>query len=128
MSVLAKSEAFSSFAVRDLDAARTFYRDTLGLNLSEVDMGPGLVRLELSGGREVLIYPQPTSTPGSYTILNFSVEDIDQAVDDLVARGVTFERYEEMPADERGIFRNEGPPIAWFKDPSGNVLSVMQAD
>lgn len=125
---LAASKAFSGFAVKDLAAAREFYAGTLGLDVSEqAEMGP-LVTLHLAGGHNVLIYEQPTSTPASYTVLNFPVPDVDAAVDALVARGVSFERYDGAPQDEKGVMRGNGPTIAWFTDPSGNVLSVIQQD
>jgi catechol 2,3-dioxygenase-like lactoylglutathione lyase family enzyme len=121
--MLADTKAYSGIAVRDLPAARTFYRDTLGLRTSEEY---GLLWLHLAGGRDTLVYEQPDATPASFTILNFEVEDIDAAVDELVARGVELERDAGVEQDERGVFRDEGPYIAWFKDPSGNVLSVLQ--
>jgi catechol 2,3-dioxygenase-like lactoylglutathione lyase family enzyme len=121
--MLANTKAYSGFAVDDLDRAREFYAGTLGLRTSEEY---GLMWLHLAGDRDTLVYPQADSTPASYTILNFEVDDIDQAVDELTARGVRFERYDEMQQDEKGIFREEGPFIAWFKDPAGNMLSVLQ--
>ena len=121
--MLANSKAFSGFAVPDLDEARRFYGETLGLKTSaENDQ----LTLHLAGGRDTLIYPKPDFTPATYTILNFPVDDIDQAVDDLAARGVTLERYDGFDQDEKGIMRGAGPPIAWFKDPAGNILSVLQ--
>jgi catechol 2,3-dioxygenase-like lactoylglutathione lyase family enzyme len=119
------AKAFSGFAVDDVDKAREFYSETLGLEVSEEN---GLLTLHIAGDRPTLIYPRPNHTPAEYTILNFPVDDIDQAVDDLTARGVQFERYEGFNQDERGIVRAEGPPIAWFKDPAGNVLSVIKLD
>jgi catechol 2,3-dioxygenase-like lactoylglutathione lyase family enzyme len=121
--MLADTKAYSGLAVDDMDKAREFYAGTLGLTTSEEH---GLMWLHLSGGRDTLVYPQPDVTPASYTILNFEVDDIDEAVDGLVARGVQFERYDTVEQDDRGIFRQEGPYIAWFKDPTGNVLSVLQ--
>jgi catechol 2,3-dioxygenase-like lactoylglutathione lyase family enzyme len=121
--MLADTKAYSGLAVDDMDKAREFYAGTLGLRTSEEH---GLMWLHLSGGRDTLVYPQPDVTPASYTILNFEVDDIDEAVDGLVARGVQFERYDTVEQDDRGIFRQEGPYIAWFKDPTGNVLSVLQ--
>ena len=116
------TKAYSGFAVRDLQEARQFYADTLGLRTSvEHDQ----LWLHLAGGRDTLAYLQPDSTPASYTILNFEVGDIDQAVDALAARGVRFERYDGIAQDAKGVSR-DGPYIAWFKDPSGNVLSVIQ--
>ncbi len=119
------TRAYSGLAVHDLEAARTFYRDTLGLRTSEEY---GLMWLHLAaGGRDTLVYEQPDATPASFTILNFEVDDgIDGVVDALVARGVRFEHYDDFEQDDRGVFREEGPYIAWFKDPSGNMLSVLQ--
>ena len=119
------TKAFSGFAVDDVDKAREFYSETLGLKVSEEN---GLLTLHIADDRPTLVYPRPNHTPAEYTILNFPVDDIDQAVDDLTARGVQFERYEGFDQDERGIMRGEGPPIAWFKDPAGNVLSVIKVD
>jgi len=119
------TKAFSSFAVDDVAAARAFYADTLGIEVSE-DMGMGLLFLHLSGNREVVVYPKPDHAPANFTVLNFGVDDIDAAVDHLAAQGVTFERYDGMPQDERGIMREDGPFIAWFTDPAGNILSVLQ--
>jgi catechol 2,3-dioxygenase-like lactoylglutathione lyase family enzyme len=121
--MLGDSDAFSGFSVDDLDAARAFYRDTLGLRTSEEH---GLMTLHLGRERPTLVYPKPDHAPATFTILNFPVEDIDRAVDELSKRGVRFERYDGLPQDERGVMRGEGPPIAWFKDPAGNVLSVLQ--
>ena len=122
--MLADAPAFSGFAVPDLDEAREFYGGTLGLRTSDDDMG--LLTLHLAGGRDVIVYPKPDFEPATYTILNFVVDDIDRAVDQLGARGVEFERYEGFDQDERGISRGQGPNIAWFKDPAGNILSVLQ--
>jgi catechol 2,3-dioxygenase-like lactoylglutathione lyase family enzyme len=121
--MFANTRAFSGFAVNDLQKAREFYGETLGLKTSEEH---GLMTLDLAGDRPTLVYPKPDHTPATYTILNFPVEDIDKAVDELAARGVRFERYNGMDQDEKGIFRGAGPYIAWFKDPAGNVLSVLQ--
>ena len=117
------TKAFSGFAVDDVALARRFYGETLGLETSEEY---GLLTLHLAGGRDTLVYPKPDHTPATYTILNFPVDDIEAAVGELTARGVTFERYEGADQDETGIFRGEGPLIAWFRDPAGNVLSVLQ--
>jgi catechol 2,3-dioxygenase-like lactoylglutathione lyase family enzyme len=117
------TKAFSGFAVDDLPKARQFYGETLGLETSEEY---GLLTLHLAGGRDTLVYPKPDHTPATYTILNFPVDDIESAVDELSARGVSFELYEGADQDDKGIFRGEGPLIAWFKDPAGNVLSVLQ--
>ena len=121
--MFADTEAFSGFAVNDMDKAREFYGETLGLKTSEEY---GLMTLHLAGDRPTLIYPKPDHTPETYTILNFKVDDIDAAVDGLAARGVSPLRYDGFDQDERGIFRGGGPFIAWFTDPSGNVLSVLQ--
>jgi catechol 2,3-dioxygenase-like lactoylglutathione lyase family enzyme len=122
-SVLTDSAAFSGFAVRDVAAAKAFYADVLGLAVTE---DHGILSLHLAGGTTVIAYPKPDHVAAGYTILNFPVADIDAAVDELMARGVTFARYETMPQDERGVMRAGGPFIAWFADPSGNVLSVLQ--
>jgi catechol 2,3-dioxygenase-like lactoylglutathione lyase family enzyme len=121
--MFADTKAFSGLAVKDLQEARKFYGETLGLRTSE---NHGLMWLHLVGGRDTLVYPQPDASPASFTILNFEVDDIDEAVDALAARGVRFERYDGFEQDDKGIFREQGPYIAWFKDPSGNVLSVLQ--
>jgi catechol 2,3-dioxygenase-like lactoylglutathione lyase family enzyme len=121
--MFANTKAYSGIAVNDMQKARGFYGETLGLRTSEQY---GLLWLHLAGDRDTLVYEQPSVTPASYTILNFEVDDIDTAVDQLTARGVRFERYDGMNQDGKGVFRDEGPYIAWFKDPSGNVLSVLQ--
>ena len=121
--MFAKTKTFSGFSVDDLDKARHFYGDTLGIETSEQY---GLLTLHLAGGRDTLVYPKPDHTPATYTILNFEVDDIDQAVDGLAARGVQFDRYDGLGQDERGINRAGGPYIAWFRDPAGNILSVLQ--
>jgi catechol 2,3-dioxygenase-like lactoylglutathione lyase family enzyme len=117
------TKAFSGFAVDDIQKADDFYGGTLGLKTSQEH---GLLTLHLAGDRPTLIYPKPGHTPADYTILNFPVDDIDTAVDELAARGVRFERYDSFEQDEKGVARGEGPYIAWFKDPAGNVLSVLQ--
>jgi catechol 2,3-dioxygenase-like lactoylglutathione lyase family enzyme len=117
------TKAFSGFAVDDIAAARAFYGQTLGLKTSEEY---GLLTLHLAGGRDTLVYPKADHTPATYTILNFPVDDIDAAVDELVRAGVRFERYEGTDQDDKGISRGGGPYIAWFKDPAGNILSVLQ--
>lgn len=124
--MLADTKAYSGFAVPDLDAARAFYAETLGLRVTVLEEGV-LMQLELAGDRPTLIYAKPDHVPAVYTILNFVVDDIEAAVDGLAARGVTFERYEGFGQDERGIARGQGPDIAWFTDPSGNILSVHTA-
>ena len=122
--MFAETRAYSGFAVDDLDRAREFYGETLGLPITVVDEG-NLITIQLAGGRDTLVYLSPDFTPGSYTILNFEVEDIEAAVDELASRGVEFERYDGMEQDEKGI-AHFGPDIAWFKDPAGNILSVIQ--
>jgi catechol 2,3-dioxygenase-like lactoylglutathione lyase family enzyme len=125
--VLQNSKAYSGFAVDDLDQARAFYEGTLGLEVVEVDPANGVLELRTGGGRNVVTYLSPNFTPASYTILNFPVDDVDRVVDELTARGVRFERYDEFPQDDKGIVRGSGRPlVAWFKDPAGNVLSLVQ--
>src|SRR5919108_3202512 len=125
--MLAKSKAFSGFAVDDLDRAREFYEGTLGLDVAEDDMG--VLTLKLAGDRPTLIYPKPDFTAATYTILNFPVENIEDAVDELVSRGVRFEGYDGFEQDAKGIARDRnGPPIAWFKDPAGNILGVLDKE
>ncbi|MGH2691590.1 MAG: VOC family protein [Actinomycetota bacterium] len=128
--MLAKSKAFSGFSVNDIPAAQTFYEEMLGLEVTEQY---GMLALHIADSREIFVYPKPNHEPATFTILNFPVDDIDQAVDELAKRGVTFERYEGVEGieqDEKGIARPEkpeyGPPIAWFKDPAGNILSVLE--
>jgi catechol 2,3-dioxygenase-like lactoylglutathione lyase family enzyme len=117
------TKAFSGFSVDDLQKAKQFYGETLGLRVSEEN---GLLQLHIAGDRNTLVYPKPDHTPATFTILNFPVDDIDKAVDELTARGVRFERYEGSNQDEKGVMRGLGPAIAWFKDPAGNILSVLQ--
>jgi predicted enzyme related to lactoylglutathione lyase len=117
------TKAFSGFAVDDLKAAEKFYSETLGVPVSE---HYGLLTLHLAGGRDTIIYPKPDHTPATFTILNFQVDDIDAAVDELVRRGVELEKYDGMGQDAKGINRAGGPYIAWFKDPAGNILAVLQ--
>ena len=124
--MLADSPAFSGFSVDDTAAAQAFYADTLGLDVEEQN---GMLTLHLAGGRDTLVYPKGEQhQPASFTVLNFPVPDVAAAVDALAGRGVSFERYEGTPTatDEKGIFRGGGPLIAWFTDPAGNVLSVIQ--
>jgi predicted enzyme related to lactoylglutathione lyase len=124
--MFADTPAFSGFAVDDIDAARSFYSDTLGLKITDGPMG--VLGLELAGGTSVMIYPKPDFQPATYTMLNFQVEDVDAAVDDLAARGVEMQRYEGFPQDQKGIMRDNGPTIAWFTDPAGNILAVIEQD
>ena len=121
-----ETRAFSSFAAPDLDAARKFYGETLGIDVTDGPMD--VLTLNLAGDRPTMIYPKPDHAPANYTILNFPVEDVDAAVDELSARGVEFERYEGFDQDERGIMRGNGPDIAWFTDPAGNILAVLKQD
>ncbi|MFI6348677.1 VOC family protein [Streptomyces sp. NPDC050560] len=119
-----RSKAFSGFSVDDTERARRFYGETLGLDVTEEN---GMLTLRLADGAAVLVYPKGEQhAPASFTVLNFPVDDIEAAVDELVRRGVRMARYPGMPADERGIMREAGPFIAWFTDPAGNVLSVLQ--
>jgi catechol 2,3-dioxygenase-like lactoylglutathione lyase family enzyme len=128
--MLGNAKAFSGFAVDDLEKARAFYADTLGVNVEVLDEENHLMALHHPEGRDTLVYGKPDHSPANYTILNFAVDDIDAAVDGLAARGVQFERYDGMPQDEKGVMRgraaNRGPDIAWFTDPAGNILSVLQ--
>ncbi|MFI7701974.1 VOC family protein [Nonomuraea sp. NPDC049480] len=117
------TRAFSGFSVNDIAAAKKFYGETLGLHVTE---DHGMLTLHIAGGTEILVYPKDNHTPATFTILNFPVEDIEKAVDELVARGVRFERYPQIKSDEKGIVREAGPPVAWFTDPAGNVLSILQ--
>jgi len=117
------TKAFSGFSVNDLETAKKFYGEVLGLKTSE---RYGLLTLHLAGGRDTLVYPKPDHQPATYTILNFAVDDIDAAVDELVSRGVELEKYDGLGQDAKGINRAGGPYIAWFKDPAGNILAVLQ--
>ena len=120
------AKAFSGFSVNDVPRAKQFYGETLGLNVSEAD---GMLHLHLGGGGDVLVYPKDNHSPASFTILNFPVKDIEQAVDQLTTAGVSFEHYEgDLQTDAKGIFRGGGPNIAWFTDPAGNILSVLEAE
>ncbi len=123
--MLADTRAFSGFAVDDLEQAAQFYGETLGLRTTRHDAMP-LLTLHLAGGRDTIVYEKPDFEPATYTILNFAVDDVDAAVDGLAARGVRFERYDGFAQDEKGIARGQGPDIAWFKDPAGNVLAVLR--
>ena len=120
------TEAYSGFAVDDVDAARDFYAGTLGIDVEVLDEEHGLITLHHPGGRDTLVYAKPDFTPATYTVLNFRVDDIEAVVDGLAERGVSFERYEGFDQDEKGIARGDGPDIAWFKDPAGNILSVLR--
>ncbi len=122
--MLKNSKAFSGFSASDIQKVKEFYSTRLGLNVSE---SHGLLTLHLAGGNNVIIYPKPNHVPATFTVLNFPVEDVDHAVDQLKKRGVRFEHYDlpNLRTDEKGIMRGNGPTIAWFKDPAGNILSVI---
>lgn len=119
------TKAFSGFSVNDIQKAKQFYSETLGLEVSESN---GLLTLNIAGGTKIVVYPKPNHTPATFTILNFPVDQIDAAVTRLKERGVRFERYDQPgpKTDDKGIFRGGGPLIAWFKDPAGNILSVIE--
>lgn len=121
------TRAFSGFAVDDSAAARAFYADILGLDVSVVEEEYGLLSLNITGGTTILVYSKPDHVPATFTVLNFPVDDVEATVDAMTAKGITFERYDEFEQDEKGIARGQGPLIAWFKDPAGNVLSVLEA-
>ena len=121
------TKAFSSFSVNDIQKAKDFYGWTLGLEVNEVPEMKGLLNINIKGGGRVMLYEKQNHVPAAFTVLNFHVKDLEKAVDDLVKRGVHFEQYEgEMKTDKKGIFRGQGPAIAWFKDPAGNILSVLE--
>ncbi|UFH53602.1 VOC family protein [Spirosoma sp. KNUC1025] len=121
------TKAFSGFAVNDLQKAKAFYQQTLGLNVTEEEMG--VLTLHISGGTNILVYPKPDHTPATFTILNFPVTDVEKTVDELTTLGVHFEQYKgDINTDDKGISRGQGPTIAWFKDPAGNILSVLEED
>ncbi|HLW20834.1 MAG TPA: VOC family protein [Cyclobacteriaceae bacterium] len=125
--MLRNSDAFSGFSVNDIEQAKEFYQNTLGLEVKESSMG--ILELAIKNGNKVIVYPKPNHEPATFTILNFPVGNIDDAVDELVRRGVRFEQYEgEIETDGKGVCRSngEGPNIAWFKDPAGNILSVLE--
>jgi catechol 2,3-dioxygenase-like lactoylglutathione lyase family enzyme len=126
--MLRDSKAFSSFSVNYPQKTKTFYGQTLGLEVSEVPEMQGLLQLRLADGNVVLIYPKPNHAPATFTVLNFPVSDIEQTVDELTRRGVRFEKYndKDIKTDAKGIARRRGPDIAWFKDPAGNILSVLK--
>jgi predicted enzyme related to lactoylglutathione lyase len=123
--MLKEGTAFSGFSVNDIPKAKQFYGQTLGLQVSESN---GFLKLQLAGGTSVLMYPKPNHSPATFTILNFPVNDVEKTVDELAKRGVRFEIYNQpgLKTDEKGISRNGGPVIAWFKDPAGNILSVLE--
>lgn len=118
--------AFSGFSVDDLAKAKDFYGNTLGLEVTEEEMG--MLNLHIAGGASIMVYPKPNHEPATFTILNFPVDDVEKTVDELTAKGVQFEHYEgDIQTDEKGISRGQGPTIAWFRDPAGNILSVLSA-
>jgi catechol 2,3-dioxygenase-like lactoylglutathione lyase family enzyme len=117
------SPAYSGFSTNDIPAAKAFYGETLGLEVTEEN---GMLTLHLAGGGKVLIYPKDDHEPATFTVLNFPTDNIDGAVDRLTAAGIAMERYPDSGQDERGVSRGWGPPIAWFKDPAGNILSVLE--
>ncbi|HWZ16354.1 MAG TPA: VOC family protein [Mucilaginibacter sp.] len=121
-----QTKAFSGFSVNDIQKAKDFYGQTLGLEVTEEAMG--ILTLHISGGSKIIIYPKPNHAPATFTILNFPVADVEKTVDELIARGVQFEQYDfgKMKTDKKGIVRGQGPTIAWFKDPAGNILSVLE--
>lgn len=122
------TKAFSGFSVDDLQAAKRFYTNVLGLEVTEGTMG--ILTLHIEGGAKIIVYPKPNHVPATFTVLNFPVADVEKAVDELTAKGVQFERYDlgQMKTDQKGIVRGYGPTIAWFKDPAGNIMSVLDAD
>ena len=124
-SMFKNTKAFSGFSVNDIPKAKEFYGEVLGLSVSESN---GILTLQIAGGSRIVIYPKPNHVPATFTILNFPVDSVDRAVDDLAKRGVRFEIYNEpnLKTDQRGVFRGGGPVIAWFKDPAGNILSVLE--
>jgi catechol 2,3-dioxygenase-like lactoylglutathione lyase family enzyme len=124
--MLADSKAYSGFAVDDVEKAKEFYEGTLGLKTTTFDEEHGLIALNLDGGRDTFVYRKEDFVPATYTVLNFEVDDVDAEVDDLTAKGVSFERYDGFEQDEKGISRSPGPQVAWFKDPAGNIFSVLQ--
>jgi predicted enzyme related to lactoylglutathione lyase len=124
--MFANTPAFSGFAVDDLQKAKEFYGETLGVKTTVLDEENGLAQIDLAGDRTTLVYVKPDFEPATYTILNFQVEDVEKAVDELSSRGVSFERYDDFEQDEKGINTGPGPKIAWFRDPAGNILSVLE--
>jgi predicted enzyme related to lactoylglutathione lyase len=124
--MFSNTKAFSGFSTNDIQKTKEFYGETLGLNVDD-ENSMGVLTLHINGGTDIIIYPKPNHTPASFTILNFPVADIEKAVDELTGKGVQFLQYEgEIKTDEKGIFRGGGPLIAWFTDPAGNILSVLQ--
>jgi len=123
--MFANTKATNGFAVDDVEAAKRFYGETLGLGITELSEEFGVISIQLAGGRDTLVYRKPDFVPATYTVLNFEVDDIDAAVDELTSKGVEMERYEGFDQDEKGIARGPGPSIAWFKDPAGSVLADL---
>jgi predicted enzyme related to lactoylglutathione lyase len=124
--MFANTKATNGFAVDDIETAKKFYGETLGLGFTVLSEEFGVASIRLAGGRDTLVYAKPDFVPATYTILNFEVDDIDTAVGELTSRGIEMERYEDFEQDEKGIARGPGPSIAWFKDPAGNILAVLQ--
>jgi predicted enzyme related to lactoylglutathione lyase len=124
--MFANTKATNGFAVDDVEAAKRFYGETLGLGTTDLSEEFGVMSIQLAGGRDTLVYRKDDFTPATYTVLNFEVDDVDAAVDELTAKGVTMERYDGFDQDDKGVARGPGPSIAWFKDPAGNILSVLQ--
>jgi predicted enzyme related to lactoylglutathione lyase len=124
--MFANTKATNGFAVDDVEAAKRFYGETLGLGTTDLSEEFGVMSIQLAGGRDTLVYRKDDFVPATYTILNFEVDDVDAAVDELTAKGVTMERYDGFDQDDKDIARGPGPSIAWFKDPAGNILSVLQ--
>ena len=123
--MLKNSHAFSSFSVDDLNKAKEFYGKTLGLEVKLYD-DMGILNIKFPGGGELMIYPKDNHKPASFTVLNFPVENVEKSVDELISNGITFEQYKEFKTDEKGISREWGQEIAWFKDPAGNIISVLK--
>jgi catechol 2,3-dioxygenase-like lactoylglutathione lyase family enzyme len=122
------TKAFSGFSVDNIQKAKEFYGNILGLEVAEEIMG--ILTLHIEGGNKIIIYPKPNHEPATFTILNFPVDDVEKTVDELIAKGVVFEQYDlgKMKTDPKGIMRGMGPTIAWFKDPAGNILSVLDGN
>ena len=122
------SKAFTSFSVDDINEAKKFYGKKLGLVVTDVPEMEGLINLNFSGGYNLMIYQKPNHVPATFTVLNFPVDDVEKTVDELIKKGIKFEHYdsENLKTDEKGISRSGGPLIAWFKDPAGNILSVVE--
>jgi len=119
------TKAVSSFSVDDLEKAKQFYHEILGLDITEGSMG--IMNINLAGSGKIFVYPKPNHVPATFTVLNFPVQDVEKTVDELINKGITFEQYDgQLKTDEKGIFHGQGPEIAWFKDPAGNILSVLK--